>query len=205
MGCGNSGAEIALDLHEHGARPWLVIRAPIHVTPRDLYGRPAQETSLLLSRLPLRVADRIALTLLKVVVGDLSRYGIHRPEKGPIRMVVEHGRVSMLDIGTLALIKQGLVQVVPGVASLSEGRVTFVDGRTLPFDAIVLATGFRPGLAGFLDGAAQLTTERGTPKVFGEAAAPGLYFIGFKNPPTGALREMALEAPRIARHIAARR
>jgi len=30
-----------------------------------------------------------------------------------------------------------------------------------------------------------------------------LYFVGFKNLPTGALREIALEAPRVARSICA--
>jgi hypothetical protein len=31
-----------------------------------------------------------------------------------------------------------------------------------------------------------------------------LYFVGFKNPATGALREIALEAPRVARSIGIR-
>jgi hypothetical protein len=31
---------------------------------------------------------------------------------------------------------------------------------------------------------------------------PGLYFCGFRNPATGALREAAIEAERIATHIA---
>lgn len=203
MGCGNSGAEIALDLHEHGALPWLVVRSPVHVAPRDLFGRGAQQTAILLSRLPLWLADRIAAWTLRLAVGDLSKYGIIRPKKGPIRMVIEHGRVSMLDIGTLALIRAGKVPVVPEVARFSTNEASFSDGRTLPFDAVVLATGFRSGLAGFLSSAAEFTNDRGLPTRHGEAAAPGLYFTGFRNPPTGALREIALEAPRIARDIAA--
>jgi len=34
---------------------------------------------------------------------------------------------------------------------------------------------------------------------------PGLFFVGFRNPATGALREIAIEAPRVAMAIAARR
>lgn len=203
MGCGNSGAEIALDLHEHGAKPWLVIRGPVHVAPRDLFGRGAQQTSIVLSRFPVWLADRLAAWTLRIAVGDLSKYGIHRPKKGPIRMVIEHGRVSMLDIGTLALIKSGGIGVVPGVVRFSEGAATFADGRTLPFDAVILATGFRTGLADFLADAAKITNARMLPLQHGEPAAPGLYFTGFRNPPTGALREIAIEAPRIAGSIAA--
>lgn len=40
--CGNSGAEIAIDLWEHGARPSLVVRNPTHVVPRDVFGMPVR-------------------------------------------------------------------------------------------------------------------------------------------------------------------
>src|SRR5690606_32246266 len=76
VGSGNSGAEIAIDLWEHGAKVDLCVRGPVHVTPRDLMGVPAQITGILLSSLPPKVADRIALAALDRAVGDLSRYGI---------------------------------------------------------------------------------------------------------------------------------
>ena len=47
-----------------------------------------------------------------------------------------------------------------------------------------------------------IADARGRPNRFGEESSiAGLYFVGFKNPPTGALREIALEAPRVARAI----
>src|ERR1700722_14697026 len=36
VGAGNTGAEIALDLAERGAKPTLAVRAPVNVVPRDL-------------------------------------------------------------------------------------------------------------------------------------------------------------------------
>src|SRR5438046_1053920 len=36
VGCGNSGAEIALDLAEQGIDAAMVVRGPVHVVPRDL-------------------------------------------------------------------------------------------------------------------------------------------------------------------------
>lgn len=49
VGCGNSGAEIALDLTEHGVDVAMVVRGPVHVVPRDLFGRPTQQTGILLA------------------------------------------------------------------------------------------------------------------------------------------------------------
>ena len=205
VGSGNSGAEIAIDLHEHGAKPWLVVRSPIHVIPRDVLGSPTQVTSILFSYLPIWLADTISNLMMRLVVGDLSRYGIRRPEIGPNRQIAEQGRIPMLDIGTVDLIKQGKIQVAPGVKSVSEGEVTFVGGSSLPFDAIILATGYRAGLDRFLEDADMLTDMRGYPRWHGrESAIPGLFFLGFRNPSTGMLREINIEARRIAHVIASR-
>jgi len=37
VGAGNTGAEIALDLAEHGAKPTLAVRSPVNVVPRDFW------------------------------------------------------------------------------------------------------------------------------------------------------------------------
>ena len=74
VGCGNSGAEIALDLAEQGVDVAMVVRGPVHVVPRDLWGRPSQETSILLSRLPVAVRDALVAPILRLAVGDLSRW-----------------------------------------------------------------------------------------------------------------------------------
>jgi thioredoxin reductase len=205
VGCGNSGAEIALDLAEQGVDVAMVVRGPVHVVPRDLLGRPSQKTTVLLSPLPVRVRDAIAGTMLRLAVGDLSRWGIVRPTIGPTRMIEENGRVPMLDIGTIAMVKAGRIRVVPAVASLTANTVHFVNGTVQPFDAIILATGYTPGLDRVIDGFAAVADARGRPRHFGaETDIPGLYFVGYRNPPTGALREIAREAPRVAEAIRAR-
>lgn len=204
VGCGNSGAEIALDLLEHGAKVGLVVRSPTWVLPRDLLGRPSQATSILLSRLPNSLADAIAVATLRLSVGDLSAWGIQRPAKAPRAMIHDHGRVPMLDIGTLGAIKSGQIQVWPGVERIDGPQLRFADGRAADFDHLVLATGFRAGLDDFLK-ADYPRSPRGLPALHGqEAGVPGLFFIGMNNVPTGALREMALEAPRLAAAVKAR-
>ena len=202
VGCGNSGAEIALDLAEQGVNVAMVVRGPVHVVPRDLFGRPTQHTAVLLSHLPLGLRDAIAMSLVGLAVGDLSRWGIVRPAVGPNLMIVESGRVPILDIGTIAMIKQGRIRVLPAVQEILSDKVCFAGGARHPFDAIILATGYTSGLGTLIKGFETIADVRGRPNRFGEETGiSGLYFVGFKNPPTGALREIALEAPRTARSI----
>jgi cation diffusion facilitator CzcD-associated flavoprotein CzcO len=205
VGLGNSGGEIALDLWESGASSVAIsLRSPVHVVPRDLFGIPAQVNALFgLGRLPPRIADPIVLELLDRAMGDLSRFGLRRPDIGPARQVVERGRIPLIDIGTVALIKQGKIGVVPGPRELTAGGLVVTDGREIPADVVVLATGYRPVLDAFLDGAAAYVDDRGYPRFHGREVdgAPGLYFIGFRNPLIGQLHDIALEAERIARAL----
>ena len=200
VGCGNSGAEIALDLFEHGAaQVTLIVRGPRYVAPRDVFGLPAQSTSIMLGKLPRRLGDAIGRFASRLTMGDMSKYGFRRPAAGPLTEVDLHGRVALIDVGTVELIKQGVIRTAPGVARLEPRGVICVDGQRIDADAIVCATGYRPGIARFLEGAEGLLDARGLPRVHGRpGAAPGLFFCGFRNPSTGALRECALEAERIA-------
>lgn len=204
VGCGNSGAEIALDLAEHGVDVAMVVRRPVHVVPRDLFGRPIQHTNILLSFLPLGLRDAIAMCTIRLAVGDLSRWGMVRPAAGPNRMIQESGRIPILDVGTIAMVKQGKIRVLPAVQEIHPDRVRFAGGDRHPFEAIILATGYTSSLDKVIEGFASISDARGRPNRFGEESGiSGLYFVGFRNPATGALREIALEAPRVARSIRA--
>ena len=202
VGSGNSGAEIVLDLFECGASPSICIRGPIHVAPRDVLGVPAQTLAMNAAKLPRRLVDLTGLALSRAAYPDLEELGIRRPTKGPVSMLVEDGRVPLVDIGTIELIRQGVVSVLPAIREFDDTGITFVNGHRHEFDAVVLATGYTSGLRKWLrfDG----LDDRGLPKVFGAPAAPGLYFVGFRNPPTGALHDIAREAQRVAEHIGAR-
>jgi NAD(P)H-nitrite reductase large subunit len=202
VGCGNSGAEIALDLAEQGVDVAMVVRGPVHVVPRDLFGRPTQHTNILLTQLPLALRDAIAMATVSLVVGDLSRWGIVRPKVGPNRLIEETGRIPILDLGTIAMVKQGKIRIVPAVEEILPDSVRFAGGAVHPFEAIIFATGYTPGVGLVIAGFEAIADARGRPHRFGEETGiAGLYFVGFKNPTTGALREIALEAPRVARSI----
>ena len=72
VGIGNSGAEIALDLHEHGAYPTIAERSPVNVLPRDILGVPVAVTARFAGLLPADVADTINAPFRRLLLGDLS-------------------------------------------------------------------------------------------------------------------------------------
>jgi len=205
VGFGNSGGEIAIDLAEHGARPSVSVRSPINIIPRDFLGLPILAWGIALSVLPLRIADAIARLVCLLSFGRIEALGLSQLPYGPMTQIRRHARIPLLDIGTVARIRRREIEVVPGIASFNASGARFADGVERPYDAVVLATGYRPALAAFLDPAAGALDDTGRPRASGVETLPGLYFCGFYVAPTGMLREIAREARRIARAIAKRR
>ena len=204
VGLGNSGGEIAIDLHEHGADGAIAVRGAVNVIPRDLFGIPIVSVAIAMARLPGRVADLLSAPVLNMAVGDLTRFGLRRPPYGPLTQIREHHQVPLLDIGTVALIRQGKLRIRPDIRGFTEEGVEFVDGRIEPFAAVVAATGFRPNL-GVLGGALHPVLADGYPLVSGRSTSlPGLYFCGFHVASTGMLREIGIEARQISREICRR-
>jgi len=203
VGFGNSGGEIALDLADAGISVALAVRGPVNIVPRDLLGFPILSLSILTGLMPPRVADFLNVPFMYLAVGSLARLGLRRPKLGPLGDIRARGRVPVLDIGTVAKIRSGAIAVRPGVRTLDAGTVEFADGRREAYDAIILATGYRPDLRPLLPKADGALDARGMPVISGApTAAPGLYFCGFYISPTGQLREIGIEARRIAAHIA---
>jgi len=203
VGFGNSGGEIALDLWEHGAQTSMAVRSPVNVVPREVLGIPNVAISIAQNKLPPRVADTLNAPILRLRFGDLTPYGLRRPPRGPLAQIESARRIPLIDVGTIKLIKSGQIQVYPGIERFTPEGVIFTDGRQQAFDAVVLATGYRPRVNTFLEGAASAYDEQGTPLCSGrETPIAGLYFCGFYVSPTGMLREIGLEARRIATAIA---
>lgn len=202
VGLGNSGGEIALDLWEHGARPGLAVRGPVNIIPREVLGVPILTLAILLGRLPPAVADRLNAPVLRAAVGSYASLGLRHAEIGPLTQIARRGRIPVIDVGTIRLIREKRVTVHPGVERFTSRGVRFVDGREEPFDAVILATGYRPAVADFLADADRVLDPNGIPRSHGaRTARPGLYFCGFNVVPTGMLREIAREAQAIARDI----
>jgi hypothetical protein len=117
-------------------------------------------------------------------------------------MIDEDGRVPMIDVGTLSRIRDGSIKVRIGIDRLTNDGVMFDDGKSEAFDAIVLATRFRPDLRRLTPDVEGVFDAHGMPRVTGQATdIPGLYFCGQTVSPTGQLREIGREAQRLASDI----
>ncbi|MFC4463432.1 flavin-containing monooxygenase [Streptomyces xiangluensis] len=204
VGIGNTGAEIAVDLVEGGAsRVRLSVRTAPHILRRSTAGWPAQRTGILVRRLPVAWVDRLAGPVGKISVPDLSAHGLPRPDTGLYSRVNE-GSVPVQDVGLIDAVRQGKVEIVAAVDGFEDGKVVLANGDRIGPDVVIAATGYRRALEDLV-GHLGVLDERGRPVVHGGHTpknAPGLYFTGFTNPISGMLRELALDAQRIAKAMA---
>ena len=201
IGFGNSGGEIAIDLHEQGAKPDLAVRSPVNVIPRDMLGMPILAVGIAMDIFPPAVADALSAPLMRLTVGDIRKLGFRKLPYGPSVQINQYGKVPLLDVGTMALVRSGAVKIKPGVQRFTTAGVVFNDGAEESYDAVVIATGYRPKAADFLDAPDALDAD-GAPRSSGREALKGLYFCGFYVSPTGMLRAIAKEAVAIAKAIA---
>jgi putative flavoprotein involved in K+ transport len=205
VGSGNTGAEIAVDLVEGGARRVrLAVRTPPNIVRRQVGGTPNQVLAVGMRRLPPRVVDGLVRTVQRVVVGDLSSYGLPKPERGVYTRVIEDDVIPIIDVGLIAAVKRRQVEIVGALLGF-DGSDVVLSGheRTRP-EVVIVATGYRRGLERLV-GSLGVLDERGKPVVNGVRThpnAPGLYFTGYTNPISGMFRELAIDARRIARAIA---
>jgi putative flavoprotein involved in K+ transport len=202
VGIGNSGAEIATDLvDENAASVAIAVRTPPPIARREIAGIPVQLFGIALHPLPPRLVDRVGGVVRRMGTGDLRRYGLGREAWGPFQA----GRPPLIDVGFLAALKHGSIAVKPAVTAFTRAGVTFADGTDEPYDVVVTATGFATGLEGLLD-VPDVLDEQGLPT---GVLHDGLYFIGFRESPRGALYEANRDSRRLAgevsRYLAGRR
>ena len=204
VGSGSSGMEIAHDLATGGAaKVWLAVRTPPNIMLRSLPGGlPGDLVSLPLYRLPVRIADAIGRAARRKNLGDLSEFGLPIPEEGVFSRVKRLDQVpSLVDMDVIDAIRDGSIEVVSAIESFDGDKVVLVDGSRLDAHAVVLATGYLPGLDSLV-GRLGVLGASGKPVVVGERpAAPGLRFLGYSTRPS-LIGYMAKQSKRMARRIA---
>jgi putative flavoprotein involved in K+ transport len=204
VGAGNTGAEIAVDLVEGGARRVrLAVRTVPHIVRRSTAGWAAQYSAVLVRRLPVRLVDRMSEVMCRISVPDLSSRGLPRPDTG-LYSRVKQGAIPVQDVGIIDAVRTGKVEIVAAVESFDADGVLLTDGTRIEPDTVIAATGYARGLQPLL-GHLGVLDGRGRPVVSGARTpqtAPGLYFTGYTNPISGMLRELARDAERIARAVA---
>jgi len=152
VGLGNSGAEIACDLWEHGAATTILQRSPSPVAPRwligvtqqTLYRSPFREALAKDETLFWAVADVVTKFFQRWALGDVTAKGLLVSDAPPIKGWRDMFSAACMDIGTVRLIREGKVSVVNREIDhfTQRGVVLQGDPTELPFDAVVMATGY---------------------------------------------------------------
>jgi putative flavoprotein involved in K+ transport len=208
VGAGCSGMEIAAELADGGAhRVRLAVRTPPNILLRSIGGLPGDPAAMLLLHLPPRVADAQMRLLRRIVLGDLTRYGLPVPPEGPFQRLARTGEVpAVVDRNVLTAIRAGRIEVVPGVTALDEHGAQLADGDHVDVDTLIAATGHRTGLEplvghlGVLDDRGRPLGATGSRGAAGGRAGEGLRFLGFYARP-GQIGAAGREARRLAADI----
>jgi putative flavoprotein involved in K+ transport len=184
------------------ARSRLSVRTPPQIVRRATAGIPAQLIGMAIRHVPPHWVDPISKTQRKLSIPDLAAQGLPRPEQGIRSSFIATGTTPILDVGIVAAVRKGRVEVVAAVEGFDGADVLLADGARIQPDALIAATGFRAGLdelVGHLD----VLTARGLPaKTDGEPCLPGLWFVGFTPTLGGQLREGSIAARKVAEAVA---
>lgn len=201
IGGGNSGCDIAADAATYADRAFISLRRGYHFLPKHLFGKP---TDLFFRSGPqphARIAQPILALVLRLVVGDLTKYGLQAPDHKPLET---H---PIVNSQLLHHLSHGTVTAKVDVAEFAGREVRFTDGSSEDVDLVLFATGYRHELPCLRE---TLGTN-GRPGLWGQMFLPGhptLYVAGFFESDSGAYplhsRQAALFAE-LARQVPARR
>lgn len=137
VGCGNSGADIAVDAVHHAATVDLSVRRGYWFVPKFLGGRPIDTIGRGGPSLPRAVRQRTDAALIRAVVGRPSDYGLPDPDH---RLYESH---PVVNTQVLHHLGHGDIRPRPDVAALDGDEVAFVDGARGSYDLVLAATGYR--------------------------------------------------------------
>lgn len=138
VGAGNSGVDIACDAARSAAAAFLSVRRGYRFVPKYIFGRPADVFAHSGPTLPRWLEKRVFAFLLdRVLVGDVTRYGLPEPDHGVLE---SH---PIMNTRVLDHMGHGDLVARPDVEALDGDGVRFVDGTRDTADLVVLATGYR--------------------------------------------------------------
>jgi cation diffusion facilitator CzcD-associated flavoprotein CzcO len=179
LGIGNSAVDVAVESSRIADATFLAMRRGAYVLPKFLGGTPIDESAPpFASRLPLSVQRFFFNRLLKTAIGEMTDYGLPKPDH---KLLEAHPTVSS---ELLPRIGHGDIAVKPNIDRFSGGRtVRFADGSEEEVDLVVYCTGYKIEFP-FLDEKV-FSAPDNRMSLYKRAVSvenPGLYFIGFIQP-----------------------
>lgn len=196
VGAGNSGCDIACDAARTAEHAVLSLRRGYWFVPKHVFGVPVDVFATNGPKLPLWLEQRVFGALLRVLVGDLTRLGLPKPDH---KLFETH---PLLNSQLIHHLQHGDITPRPAIADTSGTTVTFTDGSTEEVDLILLATGYRHRVPY----AQRLFGDEQHPDLYLTAFSrhTGLYGVGYIETNSGAYGLMDLVAHLVAGHIADR-
>ena len=176
VGAGNSGCEIAARLGGTASAVSLSVRSNVLFVPRPDSVVRSELSAAVLRRVPASLGS----WLVDRVRPDHSDIGLPPPEARSSETYPVVGE-ELPDA-----VRAGAVEIVGGVRGFEGDSAEFDDGSSGRFDAVVLATGFRPALD-WLDAGAVRYSDQGTPLVdrrWRSVVEHRLVCVGFEYPNT---------------------
>ncbi|GAB3811536.1 flavin-containing monooxygenase [Micromonospora zhanjiangensis] len=183
VGAGNTGCDIAVEAAQQAARCWHSTRRGYWYAPKYVLGRPADQVNdqVLAWRLPLWLRQWLFHRLLLLTVGDVTRFGLPRPD----HKVYETHPIANSQL--VYHVGHGGITPVPEVARFDPHGVRLTDGQVIEPDLVVLATGYLPRFE-FLDPGVLGADAAGKPTLYLNAFPrrhPTLAVIGLVQPDSG--------------------
>jgi cation diffusion facilitator CzcD-associated flavoprotein CzcO len=199
VGAGNTGCDIAVEAAQQSAACWHSTRRGYWYAPKYVLGRPADQVNdaVLALRVPLWLRQWLYHRLLRLTVGDLTRYGLPRPD----HKVYETHPIANSQL--VYYVGHGAIRPVPDVARFTRYGVELTDGRTIEPDLVIMATGYLPRFE-FLAPEILDTDEHGRPRLDLHAFArahPTLAVVGLLQPDSGVFTLMHWQAVAVARWL----
>ncbi|VAH98556.1 unnamed protein product [Triticum turgidum subsp. durum] len=142
--------------YDNDEKCWSIV---IHVMTKELI----QLGMTLAHRLPLNLVDNVIVMAANLIFGDLSRHGIRRPKMGPMTLKSKTGRSAVIDVGTVGLIKKGIIKVQGSISKIMGDIVEFQCSKNISFDVIVLATGYKSTTNIWLTNGESMLNDNGLP------------------------------------------
>src|SRR5215217_5272115 len=198
LGMGNSAMDIAVESSFVARTTYLAARRGAYVIPKYVFGRPLDSLGAS-PRIPFELRRRAQEAILRLIVGDMERYGLPKPDH---RFGEAHPTVSD---DALSRIAHGEITPKPSIVELTESTVRFADGSAVDADIVVYCTGYKVTFP-FLDPDLISAPGNDLPlfrRVF-HPDVPGIYFVGLLQP-IGAVMPLAeIQSAWICDHLAGR-
>lgn len=179
----------------------VAVRSGANVVPREILGVPVQYLARYIRKLPRKAREAVVRAVGRIVEKRHGPPVLPRPAHGPL------DAIPLIGFNLVDAIRDGFVQVRGAISRLTSSGAVFADGKTpaeVPFDVVILATGFAAALAPL--GQLIRVDSKGFALRRDRVASAdhdGLYFVGHNYDATGGLFNIAHDARLVARHIAA--